>query len=165
MNIDQLQNLAINAVEGVCGIACRPVEMILRPWHGTRYFPVPVIFLSTMLMIFLPLMSAMATGITQMLPFAGFQPPIGLFGIGSFSKLYFVLSFIHGIRLWRLMLHMEKEAHSEYEGPPLFFLQLLPGSGSFWKTRILLGLGFYLWLPRSSDTYSFSSRVLPCIAK
>jgi hypothetical protein len=137
MSIDQLQNVAMNVVEGVCSIIARPIELILRPWHGTRYFPVPVVFFSTMLMVFLPLLSAVATGLTQLIPGAGVRPPVGLFGIGSLSKLYFLLSFIHGIRLWWLMIHLEKEVLSEFEGAPLPFFRLLPGSASFWATRII----------------------------
>jgi hypothetical protein len=72
------------------------------------------------------------------LPFTHYRAPIGLFGIGSMSKLYFILSFIHGIRLWRLVVQMEKEKVSTFEGPPLFFFQLLPKSSSFWFTRIVL---------------------------
>jgi len=33
---------------------------------------------------------------------------------------------------------MELENHSEYEGPPLPFLNLIPGSRSFWFTRIVI---------------------------
>ena len=36
------------------------------------------------------------------------------------------------------MIHMEREQHSEYEGPPLPFFALLPKSQSFWFTRIVL---------------------------
>jgi hypothetical protein len=143
MNIDQLQNTALNVVENVCGIVVRPIEMILRPWHGTRYFPIPVIFLSTMVMIFLPLLSEAATAITNMLPGAGFHLPQGFFGLGSLSKLYFVLSFVHGIRIWRLMISLD-EIHSQYEGEQLPFFQVLPKSESFFFTRIVLEPAFVL---------------------
>ena len=63
---------------------------------------------------------------------------MGLFSIGSLSKLYFLLSFVHGIRLYRRMIDMSREQNSEFEGPPLPFFHLLPGSGSFWFTRIVL---------------------------
>jgi hypothetical protein len=142
MNIEQLNNVAMNVVEGVCSIVSRPVELILRPWHGTRYYQPPVIFFSTALMIFLPAFSALTTDIAQMIPGVGVHSPIGIFSLGSLAKLYFLLSFIHGIRLWRRMLHMEREMISDFEGPPLPFFQLFPKSESFWFTRIVLEPAF-----------------------
>jgi hypothetical protein len=138
MNFDQLQQLAMNVVEGICSIVSMPVEIILRPQYGTRYFPVPVVFFSAMLMIFLPLLSSAATGVVNMIPFTHAQMPIGMFSIGSLSKLYFFLAFLHGIRLYRRMIYMELENLSQFEGPPLPFFRLIPGSGSFWFTRIVL---------------------------
>lgn len=138
LNINELQETAMNVVETLCGILCRPVELVLRPWHGTRYFQVPVIFFSSLLMILLPAFSAVATGVVSMIPFSHAQPPIGLFDIGSLAKLYFLLSFVHGIRIYRRMIHMELEENSEYEGPALPFFYLIPGSSSFWRLRILI---------------------------
>jgi integrase len=37
--INQLQNIAMNIVEVFCSIICLPVEIILRPQYGTRYYP------------------------------------------------------------------------------------------------------------------------------
>jgi hypothetical protein len=136
--LGQVQNIAVNVVDAVCSTVSRPIELILRPWHGTRYFSLPIVFLSTTLMIFLPVLSVVTEEVQQVLPFTHYHAPIGLFGIGSLSKLYFLLSFIHQIRLWRLMVHMEKEKVSTFEGPPLFFFQLLPRSSSLWITRIVL---------------------------
>jgi hypothetical protein len=31
-----------------------PVETLLRPWYGTRYYPPPVVFFSAVLMILIP---------------------------------------------------------------------------------------------------------------
>jgi hypothetical protein len=67
---------------------------------------------------------------------------MGLFGLGSLSKLYFVLSAVHGIRLFRLMVHPEREKFSEFEGPPLPFFYALPKGDSFWFTRIVLEPAF-----------------------
>ena len=88
----------MNVVEAVCAILCRPVELILRPWHGSRYFPPPIIFFSTLLMILLPVFSATVTGVISMIPFTHARPPIGLYGIGSLAELYFLLS------VWRQLL-------------------------------------------------------------
>ena len=74
-----------------------------------------------------------------MIPFHGpVPPPPGMFGISSLSSLYFFLVFLHGFRIWRRMIYMELEDHSEYEGPPLPFFHLIPGSGSFWFTRVVI---------------------------
>ena len=139
LNINNLQDTAMNVVNLFCSVICMPVEIILRPTYGTRYFPPAVVFLSAVLMLFLPLLSAASTAVTHMIPFMGAaQPPSGMFDIGSLSKLFFLLSFIHGIRLYRLMIHMEKEKISSYEGPPLPFIPLIPGSQVFFLTRIFI---------------------------
>jgi len=138
LSIEQMQNLAMNIVQNVCSIVCMPVEIIIRPQYGTRYFSIPVVFFSALMMMFLPLLSSAAASVVGMIPFTRMQMPVGLFDIGSLSTLYFLLSFIHGIRLYRRMLHMELEKNSEFEGPPLPFFRLIPGSGSFWFTRIVL---------------------------
>jgi len=137
-DINQLQDVAINAVCFFCSVLCMPVEIILRPKYGTRYFPPAVLFFAAVMMLFLPLISAATTAVTHMIPFMGAPPPQGMFDIGSLSKLFFLLSFIHSIRLYRRMIHMETEQFSWYEGPPLFFIQLIPGTKSFWFTRIAI---------------------------
>jgi len=139
MNLNQLQNFAINIVENVCSIFTMPIEIVLRPQYGTRYFPVPIVFFSALLMIILPVFSSAADSVVHMIPFsAPARPLAGMFSIGSLSSLYFLLVFLHGFRLWRRMIHMELEVHSEYEGPPLPFFHLIPGSRSFWFTRIII---------------------------
>jgi hypothetical protein len=139
MNINQLQNFAMSIVENVCSIFTMPIEIVLRPQYGTRYFPVSIAFFSAILMILLPLFSSAADSVVRMIPFSSPPPPpAGLFGIGSLSSLYFLLVFLHGFRLWRRMIYMELEDHSEYEGPPLPFFYLIPGGRSFWFTRIVL---------------------------
>jgi len=135
--IEYYHNVAINVTETVCGIGAMPLEMLLRPWHGTRYFSVPVRFCATAMMISLPAIVAMTSNIERMLPFIAYHPPVGLFSIGSLSQLYFVLSFIHGIRLYRRMLDMSRETNSEFEGEPLPFFQLFPKSQYFWVNRII----------------------------
>lgn len=139
ININQLQNLAMNIVENLCSVFTMPIEIILRPQYGTRYFPVPIFFFSAVLMVLLPFFSSMADSVTHMIPLRGAPPPpSGLFGIGSLSSLFFFLTFLHGFRLWRRMICMDLEDHSEYEGPPLPFFRLIPGSRSFWFTRIVI---------------------------
>jgi hypothetical protein len=138
LGIGQLQDTAINVVDAFCSIVCRPVEMILRPFYGTRYFTVPVIALSTGMVIAMPIVSSLATGIVSMIPLAHVRAPIGMFGVGSLAQAYFLLSLIHAFRIYRRMIHMELEQHSEYEGDPLPIFYLLPKGRSFWFTRIVL---------------------------
>jgi hypothetical protein len=137
-NPAHLESGAINGVEAVCSIISMPVEMLLRPQYGTRYFSVVVVFCSSVLMLLIPTFAAMGTGVMQMIPFSRYTPPPGLFDFGSFTRLYFLLLFVHGFRIWRRMIHMELELHSEYEGPPLPFFALVPKGQSFWFTRIVL---------------------------
>jgi hypothetical protein len=145
LNAQQLQDTAMNTVETFCSIFAMPVEVILRPRYGTRYFSPPIVFFSAAVMLFLPLISATATAVTNIVPFmARVVPAQAMFDLASFSKLYFLLCFVHGFRLYRRMLRMELEAHSEFEGPPLPFFHLIPGSKSFWFTRIVLESAFVL---------------------
>ncbi len=137
-NINQLELVALNVVENFCAVVTRPVEIIIRPWHGSRYFTLAIIFFTNAMMIVLPILSVLMTSMVSMIPLVRVPPAMGLFGIGSLAKLYFLLTLIHGVRIYRLMIHPEKEKHSQYEGPPLPFFQLLPKSNSFWFTRIVL---------------------------
>jgi len=138
MNIDGLQGTGLYGVEWICSIVTMPVEMIIRPWYGTRYFPVALSFCTTFLMLLLPWMTALFASLVQMIPFSHYVPPPGMFGFASMTKLYFLLWAVHGWRLWQRMLHMEKEINSLFEGPPLPFFALLPKSDSPWFTRIVL---------------------------
>ena len=136
--INQLQNLAMNIVETFCSIVCMPVEIILHPFYGTRYYPVYVTFFSAMMMIFLPVFGSVTTGVMNMIPFHQAAAPVGIFDMWSLSKLFFLLLFLHGFRLWRRMIYMDLERFSQFEGPPLPFYRLLPGGKSFNFVRIVL---------------------------
>jgi hypothetical protein len=137
MNVEHLQSSAINGVEFICSVVAMPVEMMaIRPWHGTRYFGLPVVFFSSLLMIALPIIGMVATSVQQMIPFTHFAPPRGMFGFADFAKLYFLMLLIHSVRLARRMLKPETEMHSEYEGPALPVFAVLPKGRSFWFTRI-----------------------------
>jgi len=137
MSFNQLQDYAMGVIHTVCGSFSRPVEMILRPWHGTRYFNVAQITLSTLGMLLLPVFAGAADTARNLVPFMHAAPPPGLFDIGSFSKLFFLLSFVHGFRLYRRMIRPETELHSRWEGAPLPFLHALPKSDSIWLVRIV----------------------------
>jgi hypothetical protein len=138
LSLDAMQEVAINVVELFCSIICRPVEIILRFRHGSRYFSPTVIALSSLMMIVVPALLSFTSAIGGMIPFTHFQPPRGMFSLGDFAVLYFLLSLFHGLRIYRLMIWPEKELHSEFEGPPWFFIRLIPGTGSWWLTRIAI---------------------------
>jgi len=139
MSVEHMHHTAINLVEALCSVISMPVEILLRPWYGTRYFPPPVMFFSALLMILLPVLSAVFTGIVGMIPFGPhLSRPIGLLDMASWAKLYFLLTAMHSVRLYRRMIHMHREINSHYEGAALPFFALIPWSRSFWLTRIVL---------------------------
>lgn len=125
----------MNVVYNVCSIVTMPVEMVLRPQYGSRYFSPVTQFFTAVMMIVLPVLGAMWEGFSQMIPFVRFNASMGLFGMGTFSKLFFLGAFVHGLRIWRRMIHMEREKYSVYEGPPLPIFSIVPGS--FWLVRIV----------------------------
>lgn len=137
MSLENLENSALNVVDAICSTVSMPVELMLRPWHGTRYFAVSVRFFASLMMLLLPAIAGIADMLMHMIPFVRMPPSFGLFGIDGLSRIYFLLSLIHGYRLWKRMLHMETEVHSQYEGPPLPFFKLVPGRKSFWFIRIV----------------------------
>jgi hypothetical protein len=136
MSIDHFQDSMINIVYNVCSIVTMPVELALRPFHGTRYFPPLVMCFAAFMMLIVPTILSFAGAVGNMIPFARSQASMGLIGMWGISKLFFLGLLIHGIRKWRLMLHMEREQHSLYEGPALFFFNWLP-KASFWRVRII----------------------------
>lgn len=127
MNLNNIHKYGMAIVETVCSIFTMPVEMILRPQYGTRYFSPPIAFFSMVLMVFVPLFSSAAETFTHMLPFARPSAPAGIFGLASFSSLYFLLLFLHGFRIWRRMVYMHLEQYSQFEGPALPIFPLIPG--------------------------------------
>jgi len=137
IGIDNIQEYAMNVVYMVASIITLPIEIFLRPWFGTTYFPAPVLFMSAIMMVFWTALFGLAVGLSQMIPFVSIRGPVGMFGMGSFTSLFFLASFAHGFRTWRLMLHMEREQNSVFEGPPLPFFKLMPKGTSFWFVRIV----------------------------
>jgi hypothetical protein len=87
-------------------------------------------------MVFLPFISATARSIGGMIPFSHQAPIAGLFGLGAFSYLYFLVLTIHGVRIWRRMIYMGRERLSTFEGAALPFFRPLPKSETFWVVRI-----------------------------
>jgi hypothetical protein len=133
--VESYEALALYLVYNFCSIFTLPVEMLLRPRFGSQYFPPMISMFSSIMMVLLPVFLIVADGISHMLPFGAFALPQGLFGIGSLSKLYFLGSFVHGIRVFRRMIHPFTERISTYEGPPLFIFRIIPAS--FFTIRII----------------------------
>jgi len=138
MNLTHLNNTAINIVEAFCSVVAMPIELAIRPAFGTRFFELPVVFFSSVLMIAIPLISAIFTAFISMIPFTHPSRTVGMFGIDALSKLFFVLLIVHGIRLYRRILNPNLELHSRYEGPPLPIFAIIPGGSSFWRVRTVL---------------------------
>jgi hypothetical protein len=138
MRVEHLQNNAMELVYLICSIICQPIEILLRPWYGTRYYPVPVTFFSSSMMLLLPGIMLLFSNFMGMIPLLHVSQPVGMFGLGDYAKIYFLAMAVHGARLWLRMIHMEREQHSQYEGRALPFFQLLPKGKSFWFVRIVL---------------------------
>jgi hypothetical protein len=126
----------LNLLYAFCSVVTMPVEMALRLRYGSRYFNPLIMMACFLMMIFLPIFFTLGGAALRMVPLLRFHASYGMLGMTGLSKLFFLGSFIHGIRIWRRMLHMEREENSLYEGPPLPFFQLLPGA-SFWRVRIV----------------------------
>ena len=138
MNLTHLNNTAVNVIEAFCSVIAMPVELLVRPGFGTRYFALPIFFFSALLMIVMPLLSAMATALVSMIPFSHPVPPVGMFGIDALSKVFFLSLIVHFVRLARRVLNVNLETHSRYEGPPLPLFAILPGGSNFWRVRTVL---------------------------
>ncbi len=136
-NINQFHDQMCNLVYNFCSIVTMPVEMVLRPRYGSRYFPPLIIFFSSVMMIVVPVFVAMAGAVGGLIPFARVAAPRGIIGMGDLSRFFFIGAFIHGLRTWWRMIHMEREQNSLDPGPPLPIFYLFPKGSSFWFCRIV----------------------------
>jgi len=135
-NVSRLQDQMVDLVYSFCSIFTFPVEMVIRPQYGSRYFQPVTMFLSAVLMIVLPVLFAITSAVSGLLPFAKPTVTFGLIGIWGFSKLFFIGSIVHGVRIFRRMINMSRELSGVWEGPPLPFFTWLPGA-SHWKIRLI----------------------------
>src|SRR5579875_717257 len=138
MNLAHMHQSGLNIIELIGGAISRPLDLILRPWHGSRAFSLPVVALSTVMMLVIPALLLGIDAFVSLIPFSHPSRPVGLFGIGSFAELFFALSLIHAVRIYKRMVRMSSEEHSTFEGPPLPFLMLIPWARSFHVTRIVI---------------------------
>ncbi len=140
-----MQQQGLEGMEFFLSVAARPTEILLRPFHGTLYYKIPVVALSTAMMLIIPAVMMGFDAIAGMIPFFHDSRPVGMFGIGAFTQLYFAASSIHAFRLWRRMTRMNTEEIADFEGPALPLFDYLPWQ-SFHKTRIVFEPLFVLLL-------------------
>jgi hypothetical protein len=146
MRVEHLQNNAMEFVYALASVISQPVECILRPGYGTRCVPPPIQFFSMAMMLLLPGIISLFTNFMHLIPLLNVPPAPGMFSLGDFAKVYFLISAVHGVRLWRRMIDPAREAHSEFEGPALPFFQLLPKGKSFWFVRLVYEPGLLVIL-------------------
>src|SRR5450631_4282154 len=105
-SIEQFQETALNVMYNVASIFTMPVEILIRPQFGSRYFSAPNLFLSAIMLSLAAAFSSIAEGVGNMIPFVHVRGPVGAFGIGSMATLFFLANIVHSIRIWRRMLDM-----------------------------------------------------------
>ncbi len=86
MSLDQFQDAGTNIVFMFTSIFTRPLELLLRPWHGSRYFSPIVIFLSSALMLLLPAFTATTQAVVGMIPFGPHFAVVPRFDIASLES-------------------------------------------------------------------------------
>ncbi len=136
-SIEQMQDIFLNVAYNVASILAMPTEIWLRPWFGTRYFPPAVTLFATIFISIVAAFFTVAGSVTQMIPLVHLRGSEGMFGIADMAKLFFLANCVHGWRIWRRMVHPERELISTFEGPPLSIFHLLPKGNSFWFVRIV----------------------------
>lgn len=137
MSIDQLQERALNIIYNVASIFTMPLEMLLRPWYGSLYFSAANQFFTAMFLMLLSAFSTVTQTVAGMIPFVHIRGPVGVYSIGSLTELFFLSGIIHGVRIWRRMIHPETEDIATFEGPALPVFGFLPKGDSFWFVRII----------------------------
>ena len=105
-----------------------PLTMVLHPNHGSQYIPPLLMIFGWMLFQ----ASTVVSGVYQVFQGHMSAQPIGM---GILTVGFWVLSGYHSVRIWRLMLHTDRESDGEDEGPPLAILGNL--TDSWMRLRIV----------------------------
>jgi hypothetical protein len=145
LDVNNIQEVAMQMVYAFCTIVSMPVEYALRPWFGSQYFPPPLAFLSMLMMLLLPVFFGVTQSLIHLIPFVPAGPPPAHIGLGTLSEAFFLGCLLHGLRVARRMAHMETEENSRFEGDPLPFFHMLP-KNSFWWIRIVWEPAFVIVL-------------------
>lgn len=138
MNIDQIQETGLNVMYNVSSIVTLPVELLLRPWFGSRYFEPPIFFLSAIMMIVIESFIGFAGAVSHLVPGLQVPAPMGMLDFGFVVRVFFIVSAIHSVRTFRRMIHPETEELSTFEGPPLPIFLLIPKGDNFWICRVII---------------------------
>jgi hypothetical protein len=115
-SIEQFQETALNVMYNVASIFTMPVEILIRPQFGSRYFSAPNLFLSAIMLTLAAAFTTLTQSVGQMIPFVRVRGPAGMFGLGSLTTLFFLANIVHGLRIWRRMIDMSREGNSMFEG-------------------------------------------------
>lgn len=143
LNVNDMQDALENLLLFICSIVGKTADMAVRPFFGTRYYPPAVDAFAFLLLLFIAGIHSAFFALTHMIPLvAAPPPPPGMFDLWWLVKISFLLQIIHRIRLFRRMVDLTKEKFSWYEGPALPFVRLIPGSKSFWRTRVIIEPAF-----------------------
>ncbi|MGA7234650.1 MAG: hypothetical protein WBY44_03150 [Bryobacteraceae bacterium] len=143
--VEQYLDTSLNIAYNVASIFTMPVEIFIRPHFGSQYFFALNPFLSGIMLSLIAAFTTVAVGVGQMIPFVHFGPPMGVFGLGNMLAIFFLANIVHGLRLWRRMIHMELEDISTREGPPLPFFKLVPKGDSHFVCRIFFE-PIFVWM-------------------
>jgi hypothetical protein len=138
MNIDQIQETGLNVMYNVASIITLPVEMLMRPWFGTRYFEPPIFFLAAILMIVIESFIGFVGAVSHMVPGLQVPAPAGMLDFSVVVRVFFIASAIHSIRIFRRMIYPETEELSTFEVPPLPIFLIIPKGSNFWICRIII---------------------------
>jgi hypothetical protein len=88
INIGNIEEIAMQIVQFFCSVVSLPLEFALRPFYGSQYVPAPVLFLACLMMLFLPLVFALAGSVSHLLPFMpASAPPPGI-SLGDLSRYF-----------------------------------------------------------------------------
>lgn len=139
LNINNLQDGAENLLLFAASIVAKTADMIVRPFFGTRYYPPAVDAFAFLFLLLIAAIHSAFFSLTHVIPFvAAPPPPPGMLDLWWLVKISFLAQIFHRARLLRRMIDFSKERFSWYEGPALPFMPLIPGSKSFWRTRIFI---------------------------
>lgn len=124
---------AVRLAHGLASVFTLPVENVLRPNFGTRYF-MPITWLvglgiANAVNFICLLVSLARSGGTY----------LGIGPIGSTIVLlgFLALTLYHARRIWRLMNNMGQEYDSELPGPGLALFAVLPRGGDYLALRCI----------------------------
>ena len=119
-------------IVGCCNGFCLPLEMVLRPRYGTRYFLLTSYAWSWGILQGWVILSWLIRAFRALAP--GIPAETRPVDMGTLLILFYVLFIYHVIRLRRLVVNMNLEKDSEMENPGWKLLRYLP-RGKLWTRQ------------------------------